>query len=667
MIVVIVESPSKCKRIESYLGINYKVIATCGHFRKMSSLDNINFDSFKVKYENTNPKVIKRLREETSAATEVILATDDDREGEMIAWHICQVCKLPLDTKRILFREITKQEIIRAISSPQTIRMNKVYSQNARQIIDIYIGFKISPLLWKYVKHTLSAGRCQTPALHLIAERERTIEEQGYETNYQVSGFFTNKDIEFRLERHLEESEVTPFLKSLKDHTFYLSRNTKEVSDPPPPILNTSLLQQLPLSMSPQRIMKAAQTLYENGLITYMRTDACVYSEDFLKSVSTYLGDKYCAPKMESMKAHEGIRVTQLEIDIICLDIDSNKLYSFLHKYTLQTCMKPAVLLHKIYTTECPNQMKFTHTSIIQIFNGWKDDSKKTDWSSYLDCLKMLTYNSVNASEVFKSQQFHLSESQLINQLEKRNIGRPSTYTNILDSIEKNYVTHGKITGKDYSLNEYKLDKHNVIESSVICKKIEETNKLTITEIGKEVDQFCYKHFESIFNYEYTNQMELSLDLIEKGEKEWKQVIREYIEHVDSLLDIEEVKKVYTSLHAGYYKDSPLVIKDGIHGFYAEYKDKSVSLSNYKEKEMIYTWIIDQSIPQESFNSLIEFVLKDKVVMHITDSWSVRTGPRGNYLYFKAKNMKQPKFYNCPDLLSRDEMEKHIRNKYKTI
>ena len=216
-------------------------------------------------------------------------------------------------------------------------------------------------------------------------------------------------------------------------------------------------------------------------------------------------------------------------------------------------------------------------------------------------------------------------------------------------------------------LNEYKLDKHNVIESSVMTKKIEETNKLTITEIGKEVDRFCYKHFETIFNYDYTKQMEVSLDLIEKGEKDWKQVIREYIDHVDSLLDIEDVKKVYTSLHAGYYKDYPLVIKDGVHGFYAEYKDKSVSLANYKEKEMIHTWIVEQSIPEESFNSLIEFVLKDKVVMHITDSWSVRTGPRGNYLYFKAKNMKQPKFYSCPELLTRDEMEKHIRNKYKTI
>jgi DNA topoisomerase-1 len=667
MIVVIVESPSKCKRIESYLGTNYKVIATSGHFRKMSNLDQIDFSTFKVKYENTNTKVIKRLREETSTATEVILATDDDREGEMIAWHICQVCKLPLDTKRILFREITKQEIIKAINSPETIKMNRVYSQNARQIIDIYIGFKISPLLWKYIKHTLSAGRCQTPALHLIAERERAIEEQGYETNYQISGFFTNKDIEFRLDKHLEECDVKPFLDSLKEHIFHLSRNTKEVSDPPPPILNTSLLQQLPLSMSPQRIMRAAQTLYENGLITYMRTESCVYSEDFLKSVSTYLGDKFCRPKMEPMKTHEGIRVTQLEIDIICLDADSNKLYTFLHKYTLQTCMKPAILLHKIYTTECPNKMKFVHTSILQVFNGWKDDSKRPDWSTYLDCLKMLTYNSIHATEVFKSQEFHLSESQLIKQLEKRNIGRPSTYTNILESIEKNYVTHGKITGKEYSLNEYKLDKHNVIESSVICKKIEETNKLTITEIGKEVDRFCYKHFETIFNYDYTNQMEVSLDLIEKGEKDWKQVIREYIDHVDSLLGIEDVKKVYTSLHAGYYKDSPLVIKDGVHGFYAEYKDKSVSLSNYKEKEMIYTWIVDQSIPAESFNSLIEFVLKDKVVMHITDSWSVRTGPRGNYLYFKAKNMKQPKFYPCPEGLTRDEMEKHIRNKYKTI
>jgi DNA topoisomerase-1 len=448
--------------------------------------------------------------------------------------------------------------------------MNRVYSQNTRQIIDIYIGYKISPLLWKYVKHTLSAGRCQTPALHLIAERERAIEEQGYETNYQVLGFFTNKDIEFRLDKHLEEGEVKPFLNSLKDHIFQLSRNTKETTDPPPSILNTSLLQQLPLSMSPQRIMRAAQTLYENGLITYMRTETCAYSEDFLKSVSTYLGDKYCRPKMEPMKAHEGIRVTQLEIDIICLDADSNKLYSYLHKYTLQTCMKPATLLHKIYTTECPNKMKFVHTSILQVFNGWKDDSKRPDWSTYLDCLKMLTYNSIHATEVFKSQEFHLSESQLIKQLEKRNIGRPSTYTNILESIEKNYVSHGKITGKEYSLNEYKLDKHNVIESSVISKKIEETNKLTITEIGKEVDRFCYKHFETIFNYDYTNQMEVSLDLIEKGEKDWKQVIREYIDHVDSLLGIEDVKKVYTSLHAGYYKDSPLVIKDGVHGFYAE-------------------------------------------------------------------------------------------------
>ena len=676
MKIVIVESPSKCKRIESYLGEDYKVIATCGHFRKVYKLEQIDFSTFKIKYENTNKRVIKRLRDETAVATEVILATDDDREGEIIAWHICQVCKLPLTTKRILFREITKTEILKAVSNPTTINMNRVYSQTTRQILDIYIGFKISPLLWKYVKHTLSAGRCQTPALHLIAEREKEIESQGYETNYQVSGFFTNKDIEFKLDCHLEEDEVIPFLESLNNYTFQLSRNTKEVTEPPPPVLNTSLLQQLPLSMSPQRIMKAAQTLYENGLITYLRTDSSSYSEDFLKDVSKYLGDNYCRPKIEnSHNAHEGIRVTQLNIDIICLDTDSNKLYSYLHKYTLQTCMKPAILLHKIYTTECPNFSKFIYTAITPIFNGWKEDTKRTDWSTYLDCLNILNYNSVNAVEVFKSQQFHLSTSQLIHQLEKRNIGRPSTYTNILDSIEKNYVTNGKITGKEYSLKQYKLiHKHSLvkdtIETSVIHKKIEETNKLMITETGKEVDEFCYKHFNTIFNYDYTNQMELSLDHIENGSKEWKRVLREYIDQVNTLLDFDEsqsVKKVYTSLHAGYYKELPVIIKDGIHGFYAEYGDKSVSLSQYSEKEKVYSWIVDQSIPKDSFQTLVEFILKDKVVMHITDSWSVRVGPRGNYLYFKAKNMKQPKFYNCPEGLNRDEMEQHIRNKYKTI
>jgi DNA topoisomerase-1 len=673
MKLVIVESPSKCKRIESYLGEDYKVIATCGHFRKVNNLEQIDFSTFKIKYENTNKRVIKSLREEANTnGVEVILATDDDREGEIIAWHICQICKLPLSTKRIIFREITKTEILKAISKPGTINMNRVYSQTTRQILDIYIGFKISPLLWKYVNHTLSAGRCQTPALHLIAEREKEIESQGYETNYKISGFFTNKDIEFQLERHLEESEVIPFLKSINTSnstfTFVLSQHSKEVTEQPPPILNTSLLQQLPVSMSPQRIMKAAQTLYENGLITYLRTDSCAYSEDFLKDISKYLGDNYYRPKMDvKSHAHEGIRITQLNIDIICLDADSNKLYSYLHKYTLQTCMKPAILLHKIYTTECPNSLKFSYTSIRPIFNGWKEreEMKRTDWSSYLDCLTMLNCVSVVACEVFKNQHFHLSSTQLIQQLEKRNIGRPSTYTNILDSIEKNYVINGKITGKEYSLKQYKLQKN--IETTVIHKRLEETNKLMITDTGKSVDAFCYKHFDSIFNYDYTNQMELSLDQIENGEKEWKQVLRGYIDHVNSLLDFEDTKKLYTSLHAGYHKNIPVIIKDGVHGFYAEYGDKSVSLSQYTEKERIYSWIVDQTIPKESLQTLVDFILKDKVIMHITDSWSVRVGPRGNYLYFKAKNMKQPKFYSCPEGLNRDEMEQHIRNKYKTI
>ena len=197
MKLVIVESPSKCNTIQKYLGDEYKVIASCGHFRSLNKLEQINFQTFSIKYETDKPKIVKLLKEETQKANEVIIATDDDREGEAIGWHICQVCKLSLnDTKRIIFHEITEKGIKDAINNPTTLNMNRVYSQNTRQILDLYIGFKISPILWKYVKHKLSAGRCQTPALHLIYEQEMKIISQSYDdTHFIVKGFFTKNNI----------------------------------------------------------------------------------------------------------------------------------------------------------------------------------------------------------------------------------------------------------------------------------------------------------------------------------------------------------------------------------------------------------------------------------------------------------------------------------------
>ena len=195
--LLIVESPSKCKIIEIYLGDAYKVVASCGHFRSLNKLEQINLETLEVKYNNDKPKIIKMLREEVAQASEVILATDDDREGEAIAWHICQVCKLPLTTKRILFQEITKPALIKAVQNPSTINMDRVHSQQTRQILDLYIGFKISPLLWKHIQHTLSAGRCQTPALRMIYEQDQLIKNQNYNTDYSVYGLFTSNSISY--------------------------------------------------------------------------------------------------------------------------------------------------------------------------------------------------------------------------------------------------------------------------------------------------------------------------------------------------------------------------------------------------------------------------------------------------------------------------------------
>jgi DNA topoisomerase-1 len=214
--LVIVESPSKCKTIERYLGDDYRVIATCGHFRGLNSLEQINRDTFDITFKNTKPKIVKYLKEEVGIAKSVYLATDDDREGEAIAWHICQVCKLPLHTPRILFHEITKEAIDRAIRNPTTLSMSKVMAQHTRQILDVYIGFSVSPLLWKAIQHTLSAGRCQTPALHMIAEQEDLIQDHSNDSLNGVKPYFTNKRIEFTLERKLTPEEVIPFLTNIE-------------------------------------------------------------------------------------------------------------------------------------------------------------------------------------------------------------------------------------------------------------------------------------------------------------------------------------------------------------------------------------------------------------------------------------------------------------------
>jgi len=663
--LVIVESPSKCKTLEKYLGSEYRVIATCGHFRGLHKLEQINRATLEIKFETTKPKIVKYLKEEVGIAKSVFLATDDDREGEAIAWHICKVCKLPLTTPRIVFHEITQEAIQHAIAHPTVLSLPRVSAQHARQLLDLYIGYTISPMLWKAIQHTLSAGRCQTPALHMISEQQDLIQSQSNETSFRVKGYFTNKQIEFTLERPLSQEEIEPFLSSIP--TFVLEGpETKEVRVSPPPILITSTLQQKAshaLHLSPKQIMASAQLLYEAGLITYMRTDQASYSEEFIRLAKDHLSDAFQRPPNKGEGAHEGIRITRLETTTVSIDKNTDRVYAFIYKHTLQSCMKSTLLCHKIYKTLCKG-LYFIHTSVSVIEKGWSDTETK-DWSSYLDHLKRFHCERIQAEEQLKDPEFHWTEAQLIQRLEKHQIGRPSTYTHIVETLQdKKYVSLGKIHRPPLSLTHYEWKEQN-LEKKTVTKEIEESRKLCLTPLGKEVHDFCYQHFESLFNYPYSRLLEEQLDHIEQG-LDPIPFIRATLQQVDLLQKIQIEPKSYPSLHAGTYRSHPVILKEGRFGYYMEYKDQTISLKEFEGYASIQGWITAQSIPQESLKELMAYKEKNEhILLTVNSEWSLRQGTYGPYLFYKTSKMKKPRFYKYTQGHSKQEIEDYIQKNIK--
>jgi DNA topoisomerase-1 len=450
----------------------------------------------------------------------------------------------------------------------------------------------------------------------------------------------------------------------------------KQVTASAPTILITTSLQQKAssaLGMSPQQVMRCAQTLYENGLITYMRTDCAYYSDEFIEKTNDYIkkeyGEKYIGNiKLTEKKAHEGIRITQHTIKTVDIEQNVNRLYEFIYRHTIQSCMSQNITLHTPYVLD----YGFTHLSIKTIFHGWKILQKKeeTNWETYLDSLVKINCNKIIAEERCIGQEFHYCEAQLIKKMEKENIGRPSTYVSILESIEKKYVDKGRVKGKTLTLSTYEL-KNNVINISREEKIIQEENKLSITEIGIKVSEFCHTHFEPIFNYRFTERMETQLDLIGDG-KEYKPIVKEFIEEVNKLLTIDAPKISYRSLHCGAWKKHAVVIKDGPYGFYVEYNKNSISLQKFKTMDIINEWIVEQAINKDDLADLIEYIQKKDGYI-ITPHISIRNGPKGYYIFYKTIKMKKPKFYDCSEIIEyidsrdTDKIIDYIEKKYKLI
>lgn len=703
-ILVIVESPSKCKKIEQYLGNQYKVIASYGHFTKLDDLQQINFDDFTIKYKIDNQKVVKQMRDNIKQARDVIIATDDDREGEAIGWTICQFCHLDINkTKKITFQEITKSALMSALDNIQYVNMDRVKSQQARQILDIYLGYKISPMLWKYVQHKLSAGRCQTPALKLIYDNQQDFDSVSDDTEYKVNASFTSKSILFSLSTNIEKENILQFIEEQKEKSLWSINNTnvKEVNEKPPQILITSSLQQKAsniLKMSPKMTMKCAQELYENGLITYMRTDSICYSKDFIGSLKNHIkkscGANYVMPNIEQLsinkskgkaqEAHEGIRVCDLNISETQLKNSSaNRLYKFIYKHCIQCGMANAISRDYEYfvnswSLSSPNkELIYKYKEYMMIFDGWKimeNDSQRICYRNYLDNLYAsgteFGMNYLEANEKLISSPKHLGEASLIQQLEKRNIGRPSTFSNIVQNIQdKKYVVKGNIEGKKRNITNYKVnnDKELVVTEKEECLNSEKS-KLQITPLGRQVCEFCYQHFESIFNYEFTNNMESGLDNIESRETCNCDLLRRYISNVEELIEEtktnykknpDQVKKVCdTSIYCGKIDGFVAYIKNGKYGYYLTHGKGGkirVSLNDFKGFNIEDKIGSQEDITEDELPLLIDFLAKGKeaknksILVELNAEYSIMESKYGYYIYYKTKKMKQPKFMKYND------------------
>ena len=559
--LVIVESPSKCKKIEEYLGPEYKVIASFGHVRELNSLKNIDVkNDFKPTFEliddDKKKKNIEIMRECIKNASEVILATDDDREGEAIAWHICMIFNLSIETtKRIVFHEITKLAIEEAIRIPRIINMDLVNSQQARQVLDLLVGFTISPLLWKYVsknsENSLSAGRCQTPALKLVYDNQMEINKSPGKKVYNTTGYFTSKNIVFELNKKYETSdEIIAFLEESVNYHHIYSCSTPSIiiRDPPKP-LTTSRIQQIAsniMHISPKETMKICQLLYEEGYITYMRTDSSNYSNEFIESVTKYIvslynSNSYIDPNINLLKvnlnngAHEAIRPTNISTQNVSgkLSLKEKKMYNIIWENTLESCMSCAEYLSITANISAPLENKYFYTSEMVKFLGWKIVKSNNEKNinkdySFLQSLKQnvsIDYKKITSNMTLINTKSHYTEARLVQLLEEKGIGRPSTFSMLIDKIQqRDYVKKQDIPGIKMECLDYDLEEDTITENKIMREIGNEKGKLVISQVGIIVMDFLENNFRSIFDYEYTRNMENELDKICNGENSSKNI-----------------------------------------------------------------------------------------------------------------------------------------------
>jgi DNA topoisomerase-1 len=560
--LVIVESPAKAKTIEKFLGKDYKVTSSFGHIADLPTKE-LGVDTegdFTPKYVVSKDKkdVVKKLKGFAKNADMVWLASDEDREGEAIAWHLAEELNLKEEkTKRIVFHEITKSAILKAIDNPRGINYNLVNAQQARRVLDRLVGYELSPVLWRKVKGGLSAGRVQSVAVRLIVEREREIQDFTAEASYRIDAEFITEDgksFKAKIPKNFAtREEAEAFLAENLGSDFKVAElSTKPAKKNPAPPFTTSTLQQeaaRKLYFSVSKTMTMAQRLYEAGHITYMRTDSVNLSDDARKGANREIlkafGDKYAKSRQfkgktkGAQEAHEAIRPTNFSSHSVRADRDEQRLYELIWKRAIASQMSEAQLERTNVKIEASKHDKhFTANGEVLKFDGFlkvyleSNDEEDEEQNGMLPALKEnqpLNNKYISATERFTRPPYRYTEASLVKKLEELGIGRPSTYAPTISTIQnRKYIEKGSVDGTEREYLQFVLQKEKISE-----KKLSETvgsdkGKLVPTAVGMVVNDFLVNHFSNILDYNFTARVEQSFDDIAEGNEVWTHMMREF-------------------------------------------------------------------------------------------------------------------------------------------
>ena len=591
--LVIVESPAKAKKIEEFLGKDYKVMSSYGHIRDLKKKElSINEQTMEPDYEipDEKKKLVTELKATAKKAKKIWLASDEDREGEAISWHLCEVLGLDEEkTSRIVFHEITKPAILDAIQHPRHLDMNLVNAQQARRVLDRLVGFKLSPVLWRKVKPALSAGRVQSVAVRLIVEREREIQKFKSESYYRVSAIFAlinengnATEVKAELDKRFKtHEEVEAFLEKCKDAKFTVEAvNKKPLKRTPAPPFTTSTLQQeaaRKLGFTVSQTMMIAQKLYESGRITYMRTDSVNLSTLCTNAskdeIIKVYGSEYSQPRAYhthskgAQEAHEAIRPTYMNETSIDGTSQEKRLYELIWKRTIASQMADAQIEKTTINIHIDNaEEKFvangeviTFDGFIKVYRESTDDEDGTEDATHiLPAMKVgdeLQRREITATEKFSAAPLRYTEASLVKKLEDLGIGRPSTYAPTISTIQqREYVQKGDKKGVERS---YTIDSLKGIKVTQRVKKEiagNEKGKLLPTDIGIVVNDFLMENFPGIMDYNFTANVEQKFDDIAEGKTEWNKWMKTFDKDFEP--EVSKVMNARSQHKAG--KDKPL-------------------------------------------------------------------------------------------------------------